>query len=97
MKGFLNLGNLFGACLVITATFIAATYESPWIAAGTATGAITFWYVFMILWQEIMEKPENRALYALGLIFGACIVIGLSVWEFYRYCGSWFYFYKPWC
>tara|TARA_B100000902_G_C26435864_1_gene493703 strand:+ start:143 stop:421 length:279 start_codon:yes stop_codon:yes gene_type:complete len=89
--------NIFGAGFVITATFFSAIHESLWVASGVAISATIHWYVFMHFWQEIMKKPKNRILYALGLIFASFIVIGMSIWEFNRYCGTWFYFYEPWC
>jgi len=92
-----NTGNFIGAGFVVTATVVAAIYESVWIAPGVAFGAVIYWYIFMLCWQEIIKKPKYRTLYAIGLILISIILIGYSIWDFYRWCHMWFYFYEPWC
>jgi len=43
-----NTGNFIGAGFVVTATVVAAIYESVWIAPGVAFGAAIYWYIFML-------------------------------------------------
>ena len=92
-----NTGNFIGAGFVVTATVVAGIYESVWIAPGVAFGAAIYWYIFMLCWQKIIKKPKYRILYAIGLILISIILIGYSIWDFYRWCQMWFYFYEPWC